>query len=48
MNDLRTLEQVVRWAIAEGHEIRVVAMDEFTYDVVVPVSLDRVLVYDAT
>ena len=42
------LEDVVRWAIARDHELDVIPMDEFSYDVLSPVGPDLVLVYDTT
>lgn len=46
-NEFRTLEQVVGWALARDLPIRVVPMDEFTNDVVVPVDGHTVLVFDS-
>jgi hypothetical protein len=45
----RTLEHVVRWVAAEGHELaEVVTMDEFTHDVVILVPEGLFLVFDTT
>jgi hypothetical protein len=43
----RSLEQVVRFALGRGLDLRVVPMDEFTNDVVVPVTEGLVLVFDS-
>jgi hypothetical protein len=46
---LRTLEEVVRWALPRGHEIvEVVVQDEYTHDVVVACRDGRWLVFDTT
>ncbi|MEZ4235743.1 MAG: hypothetical protein R3F59_06185 [Myxococcota bacterium] len=43
-----TLEVVVRWALARDLALRVVPMDEFTFDVVVAVPGGVVLLFDTT
>lgn len=49
VRDHRTLEHVVRWAVAEGVEIAdVVTMDEYTHDVLVALPDGLVLVFDTT
>jgi hypothetical protein len=42
----RILDQVVRWALAEGRDVDVVQMDEFTHDVIVDGA--PVYVFDCT
>jgi hypothetical protein len=42
----RILDQVVRWAFADGRDVDVVQMDEYTHDVVV--GGDPILVFDCT
>ena len=44
----RNLEQAVRWGLARGAEIDVLAQDEFTHDVIVALPTGQVLVYDST
>lgn len=34
LDELRTLDDAVRWAFAEGFELDVEPMDEFTHDVI--------------
>lgn len=48
-DSLTSLDHVVRWALAEGLELAdVIAMDEYTHDVVVPLPDGLVLVFDCT
>jgi hypothetical protein len=47
--DHQTLERAIRWCLARGHVVAdVIAQDEYTQDVVVPLGDDLFLVYDAT
>jgi hypothetical protein len=47
--ELPTLEDVCRWAHARGLDVHdAVAMDEFTFDVLVPVTERLILVFDTT
>ncbi len=44
-----TLERVVRWGMMQGHLVAdVVAQDEYTQDVVLPIDDALYLIYDAT
>jgi len=42
------LEPLVRRALAAGLDIDVIAMDEYTHDVLLPLATDLVVVLDAT
>ena len=47
--ELPTLEHVVRWAHARGLDVHdAVAMDEFTFDVLIPITDALILVFDTT